>query len=207
MSKGHDPKFDGSYSSSRYADKSLEEDLLRVINHGVVVGEDSDGGVKRVDLNTGRVDKWTPGTPDKYYHTYTNKETGKEETIERGNGTKDENKDNKDSDGGCYLTTACLTHFGNEFDDNGYDLTVLRQFRDNHVSTEDVRRYYEIAPLIVARIESMPAKDRQDIFESIYRNVVRACVGFIERGQYNEAYWRYKNSTITLQRYLLPSAI
>lgn len=36
--------------------------------------------------------------------------------------------------GGCYLTSACMRHFQDEFDDNCYELSILRWFRDNFVS-------------------------------------------------------------------------
>ena len=39
----------------------------------------------------------------------------------------------------CYLTTACMKYFKENFDDNCYELTVLRWFRDNFVSAEDIK--------------------------------------------------------------------
>ena len=44
----------------------------------------------------------------------------------------------------CYLTTACMKYFQENFDDNCYELTVLRWFRDNFVSKEDIEHYYEV---------------------------------------------------------------
>ena len=53
------------------------------------------------------------------------------------------------SNGGCYLTTACMKHFKEKFDDNCYELTILRWFRDNFVTEEDVKHYYEVALSVV----------------------------------------------------------
>jgi len=53
------------------------------------------------------------------------------------------------TDTSCYLTTACMKHFLDDFDDNCYELTVFRWFRDNFVSKEDIEHYYNIAPKIV----------------------------------------------------------
>ena len=58
--------------------------------------------------------------------------------------------------GGCFLTEAVVGHRGLEADD-GPTLTALRAFRDGYMQAtgarqELVRRYYEIAPRIVAAI-------------------------------------------------------
>ena len=58
--------------------------------------------------------------------------------------------------GGCFLTEAVVTKRGIEADD-GPTLTALRAFRDGYMQAtgarqELVRRYYEIAPRIVAAI-------------------------------------------------------
>ena len=42
-----------------------------------------------------------------------------------------------------------MKYFKENFDDNCYELTVLRWFRDNFVSKEDIKHYYEVAPIIV----------------------------------------------------------
>lgn len=54
---------------------------------------------------------------------------------------------------GCYLTTSCIKHFKENFDDNCFELTILRWFRDNFVSQDDIEHYYKIAPIIVEGIE------------------------------------------------------
>ena len=55
----------------------------------------------------------------------------------RGNPSRGEIEEN----GGCYLTTACMKHYMDEFDDNCYYLDILRWFRDNFESKEDKKQY------------------------------------------------------------------
>lgn len=97
----------------------------------------------------------------------------------------------------CYLTSACMRYFQNKFDDNCYELTVLRWFRDNFVSKDDIKHYYEIAPIIVENIN----KEEKSgvIYDYIYDNVVDYCVEQIEQGNYDKAYNRYKNSVLILE--------
>lgn len=104
--------------------------------------------------------------------------------------------------GGCFLTTACMKVHDREFDDNCHELQTLRWFRDHHVSEEDVKHYYQIAPALVARIDSLPHVEV--IYRSIYQNVIQVCVDAIESKQYAVAYSTYKNAVLKLeQEYLL----
>ncbi len=97
----------------------------------------------------------------------------------------------------CYLTTACMKYFKENFDDNCYELTVLRWFRDNFVSKEDIKHYYEVAPIIV---ESINTEEKSNIiYDYIYDNIVDYCVEQIELGNYDKAYSRYKNSVLILE--------
>ena len=84
------------------------------------------------------------------------------------------------------------------FDDNCYELSVLRWFRDNFVSNEDIEHYYNTAPYIVEGIEKEDNKDI--VYDYIYDNVVDYCVNAIENGNYIEAYKRYKDSIINLEQ-------
>ena len=88
-----------------------------------------------------------------------------------------------------------MEHFQENFDDNCYELRVLRWFRDNYVSEFDINHYYEIAPIIVEAIN-------QEVKENIiyiYDNVVDYCIKQIENGNYKEAYSRYKNSILCFE--------
>mgnify|MGYP004548857155 CR=1 FL=1 len=111
---------------------------------------------------------------------------------DRSNGTQ-----TKSSGTGCYLTTACMKHYLNNFDDNCYELTVLRWFRDNFVSKDDIKHYYSVAPSIVEAIEKEGKMDI--IYDYIYDNIVDYCVNQIENGNYENAYLRYRESILDLE--------
>ena len=110
---------------------------------------------------------------------------------EKSNGEK------TSTDCNCYLTTACMKHYKDEFDDNCYYLDILRWFRDNYVSKEDIRLYYDIAPKVVSSLELLSNND--DIYKDIYYKVIYVCVKYIEYGRYDEAYDLYKKSVLELE--------
>lgn len=109
--------------------------------------------------------------------------------------TTDGSKDTTDID--CYLTTACMKHLQKDFDDNCEELTILRWFRDNFVSNDDVAHYYAVAPVIVEAINSL--EDNELIYNCIYQNVVDTCVKAIKNGNYEFAYNKYKSSVLKLE--------
>ena len=111
--------------------------------------------------------------------------------------TKSGDEPRETTDTKCYLTSACMKYFQEKFDDNCYELTVLRWFRDNFVSKEDIEHYYEVAPIIV---EAINKEEQSDIiYDYIYDNIVDYCVEQIEQGNYDKAYNRYKNSVLILE--------
>ena len=117
-----------------------------------------------------------------------------------------DNKTQENSSGtGCYLTTACMEFMQENFDDNCYELRVLRWFRDNFVSNCDIKHYYDVAPKIVEAIGK--EKESNLIYNYIYDNVVDYCVTQIENGNYNEAYNRYKDSIQLLEKYYISPLI
>jgi hypothetical protein len=121
----------------------------------------------------------TKNSDGTYNMKFTNSETG--ETTEVN---------------GCYLTTACLKHFRNDFDDNCLELNQLRWFRDNFVSQEDIEHYYKISPIIV---EAIGKEDNQDeIYNSIWQ-IVDACLKFIVIGRNEETYQLYKSMVEDLE--------
>lgn len=117
---------------------------------------------------------------------------------DRDNGTQD-----KSSGSGCYLTTACMNHMQENFDDSCNELMTLRWFRDNFVSMDDIKHYYNIAPIIVNRINSVP--DNNKIYTWIYEYVVCPCVIAIQQENYEFAYNRYKNSVLALEEQFVKS--
>ena len=145
------------------------------------------------DKYDAKIDVYTsdPRGPHESIHIAVDSDSKSAHIIDTTNGST-EHTDIK-----CYLTTACMRHFQNQFDDNCYELTVLRWFRDNFVSKEDKEHYYEIAPIIVETIN----KEEQSgiIYDCIYDNIVDYCVEQIEQGHYDKAYSRYKNSVLTLE--------
>ena len=111
---------------------------------------------------------------------------------DRDHGTQDHS-----SGSGCFLTTACMRHMKENFDDNCYELDMLRWFRDNFVSKEDKKSYYEKAPIIVEKINS--EDNANEIYKDIYDNVISICVRAIEYGKYDFAYETYKNCILNLE--------
>ena len=90
-----------------------------------------------------------------------------------------------------------MKHYLNNFDDNCYELTVLRWFRDNFVSKDDIKHYYSVAPSIVEAIEK---EEKMDIiYDYIYDNIFDYCVNQIENGNYENAYLRYRESILDLE--------
>lgn len=91
-----------------------------------------------------------------------------------------------------------MKYYLNNFDDTCYELTVLRWFRDNFVSKEDIKHYYKIAPIIVGEID----KDNNNdiVYDYIYDNIVDYRVEQIENGNYTDTYRRYKDSILMLER-------
>lgn len=148
-----------------------------------------------------KIDVYTddPKGPHETIHIVVDSDTKSAHIIDTTNGnSKPEHKDVK-----CYLTTACMLRYLNNFDDNCYELSVLRWFRDNFVSKEDIKHYYKTAPMIVEAIEKEEHKDI--IYNYIYDNVVDACVDAIENGDYDFAYNRYKESILSLEQTYLKS--
>jgi len=97
----------------------------------------------------------------------------------------------------CFLTTACVAARG--LPDDCEELTVLRAFRNTYLSETTagrklITRYYQIAPLIVARIIQQP--NAQAVFDDIY-SVIADCVKAIKTEHHDEGlqlYYRMVNS-------------
>lgn len=139
------------------------------------------------------------GHSHEHWDSKDNYNSGKDSDWSRSESNSHSNPSTGDvqSNGGCYLTTACMKYFQDKFDDNCYELKVLRWFRDNFVSKEDIKHYYETAPVIVSAINMEEKSDL--VYNYIYDNVVDYCVRQIENGNYEEAYNRYKNSILVLE--------
>ena len=160
-----------------------------VNDKGVTIKINSDkNGNDHISFYGGEVDK-----PHDAAHVNVNYDKASWSSTTHGPDKSDTNS----GSGGCYLTSACMKYFQENFDDNCYELIVLRWFRDNFVSKEDIEHYYEVAPIIV---ESINNEEKSDIiYNYIYDNIVDYCVMQIEQGNYDKAYNRYKSSVLTLE--------
>ena len=168
--------------------------------------ETIDGGLIRINGDdTVRIDIYDGDEREKGGHT---RDTINFDTN-TGEGTIDyHNEDKSESssvDVKCYLTTACMKHFQENFDDDCYELRVLRWFRDNFVSHEDIKHYYTIAPYIVKEINKDEKADL--VYDYIYDNIVDYCVEQIVDGNYDNAYKRYKNSILALEEQFVPDTV
>ena len=130
-------------------------------------------------------------------HNSTHIKASINEDWERTDNDRDNGTQNKSSGSGCYLTSACIQHLQQNFDDKCYELSVLRWFRDKFVTKEDIEHYYEVAPVIVENINE--DKNANAIYNYIYDNIVSYCVEQIKQGNYEAAYDRYKSSVIVLE--------
>lgn len=105
------------------------------------------------------------------------------------------------SSGGCFLTSACTLARG--LPDDCHELRTLRAFRDGWLKQTDdgitlIARYYEIAPKIVAAIDTL--ENRLEIYDDIYSNLVLPCVALIEAEDYQDALALYRDTTLRLEK-------
>lgn len=164
----------------RYGEKLTNEEYYAVVNRAGV--NDSYGQLARNILATAKEQKWEPLS---YVSSYC-RDRSKEECY-ASMGTSLVNA------GGCFITTACLKRFQDNFDDDCYELTELRFLRDSFVKVqhpEDVEEYYRIGPIIVEAINSQPNSD--EIYADIYENLVMATIS-MSKVSFEAAYKLYKD--------------
>lgn len=94
----------------------------------------------------------------------------------------------------CFITTAVCGSFGKP--DNCYELTSFRNFRDKWLVNQAdgkalIAEYYEIAPEIVRRINSMG--NAKEIYRSIWDNYLQPCLTYIEQGSFAKCKETYIN--------------
>ena len=83
----------------------------------------------------------------------------------------------------CYITTAVCETFHKP--DNCYELTLLRNYRDDYLTKQPegeelIRAYYDMAPTIVKHIGQR--EDAAQIYESIWKEYLSPCISMIEEG-------------------------
>lgn len=91
--------------------------------------------------------------------------------------------DFKPRNSGCYITTAVCACLNKS--DDCYELNAFRSFRDNWLKKQAdgenlIADYYKIAPLIVAKIDSLP--NSAEIYHFIWKKYLKSCLNFIEGG-------------------------
>lgn len=87
----------------------------------------------------------------------------------------------------CYITTAVCESFGKS--DDCYELTLLRDYRDNYLTSvsegeQMIREYYDVAPSIVKHINQK--ENRAEIYRAIWDTYLAPCISMIERGELDE---------------------
>ena len=100
----------------------------------------------------------------------------------------------------CYITTAVCKSLGKT--DECYELNLLRNYRDDYLSRQKngkelIRRYYDIAPTIVKRINRR--EDCAVIYQDIWQTYLKPCIAYIEHGKKKECMDLYTNMVYDLQ--------
>lgn len=101
----------------------------------------------------------------------------------------------------CFLTTACVESKG--LDDNCYELTCLRRFRDEYLMKDnygrtEVKKYYKIAPKIIENIDRLPNSNL--VYDNIYENLILKCISLIEKNENEQAFRLYKETIEKLEK-------
>ena len=101
----------------------------------------------------------------------------------------------------CYITTAACQVMGRP--DDCRELTALRMFRDGWLSDQPdgpdmIRRYYDTAPAILARIDTFV--DSPGIYRTIYEKWLLPCVDMAEREENARCLEYYAEMVETLEK-------
>lgn len=84
----------------------------------------------------------------------------------------------------CYITTAVCESLNKG--DDCYELTTLRDYRDNYLSSQKegsalVKEYYDVAPTIVKRISRLDGSAK--VYSEIWETYLSPCIRLIEEDQ------------------------
>ena len=104
----------------------------------------------------------------------------------------------------CFITTAVCEYLKKA--DNCYELTMLRQFRDNWLILQPggrllVQEYYQIAPSIVNALNI--SKDRDEIYYNIWKSYIQPCVSLIEQKSFESCQTLYEEMVHYLKQTVL----
>jgi hypothetical protein len=105
---------------------------------------------------------------------------------------------------GCFMTTACCEALG--LADDCFELRTLRRYRDRVLATRpggvaDIAAYYELAPLILARL---PREARSERLRSVYARYILPAALAARLGLNALAYQLYVRMLGTLARDFAP---
>ena len=97
----------------------------------------------------------------------------------------------------CFLTVSCMVHFGEGYDEDCYEMAVIRYFISNVLDERDINHHYEISPILIDTFRSIPNNYR--IYENIFDDVLNPCISFLENDNHIEAYRRYLTGRMHLE--------
>ena len=92
--------------------------------------------------------------------------------------------------GSCMITTFICNEIG--LGNNCEELTTIRDFRDNYLKGTAngetiLNKYYEISPLILEYLNSLPASEKSKIVDKIYHSYLLPGVEKIKLKKYDQA--------------------
>lgn len=106
--------------------------------------------------------------------------------------------------GGCYITTAICEASGKA--DDCHELTMMRKFRDEWLAKQPdgmyiINDYYETAPKIVTKINSLKNKER--IYDFLGKNFLSKCIRYVEDNQMNDCKKCYMDMVLYCGKFLV----
>ncbi len=114
-------------------------------------------------------------TPTSSYSTYTQPRTY----------TQPKKPSNSGGGGFCFITTAVCEYLHKP--DDCYELTTLREFRDNWLAVQPsgetvIKEYYQVAPQIVTALNV--SADKDSVYNELWTNYISPCITLIELKAY-----------------------
>lgn len=96
--------------------------------------------------------------------------------------------------GGCFLTTACMQRYKQDFDDNCRELVAMRKLRDEYAPNLEegpalVQEYYKTAPSYVHWINAR--EDADGVWSELYDKYLLPAVEAVEKEHMHKAYEIY----------------
>jgi tetratricopeptide (TPR) repeat protein len=104
---------------------------------------------------------------------------------------------------GCFITTAVCRTLGKG--DRCGELAAFRRFRDTFMQSSAVMRaevgeYYETAPRICARIDSLGGRRAGEVYGAIWKTYLKPSFDALNAGDHQKAHDIYKRMTLDLKK-------